>query len=97
MILKLHPDAEIDLQLALNQYAQADIELVDRFLDMLDETFSRIMKFPNQYPFESDTAQKILMKKFPFIVLYEVYHETIMVLAIFNTRRDPKVLADRLT
>jgi len=96
MILKLHPDAEVDLNLARDQYAKIDPVLAERFVAMLDETFGRIQKFPHLYPFESATAQKILMKRFPFIVLYEVYHETIMILAIFNTNRDPKVLSDRL-
>lgn len=35
------------------------------------------------------------MKKFPYIIIYEQYIETIMILAIFHTKQDPQKLIDR--
>ncbi len=92
MIIKLHPDAEEDLKKALDYYFEIDIKLEQKFIDFLDETFERILKFPNLYPYETKTVQKILMKNFPYILLYEQYENIIMVLAIFHTKRDPKEL-----
>lgn len=96
MIIKLHPKAEEDLKEALEHYSKIDIDLEKKLIDYLDQTFKKILKFPNLYPYETKTSQKILMDKFPYILIYEQYQDIIMVLAIFHTSRDPIRLEDRL-
>ena len=96
MIIKLLPEAENDLYEALDYYKEIDISLKNNFINDLDNTFDKILKFPNLYPFETKTSQKILMNKFPYIILYEKYNEIIMILAIFHTKRDPKDLYTRI-
>ena len=95
MILKLHPKAEEDLKNALNYYYSIDHKLETVFINLLDSTFNKIIKFPKIYPYETPTAQKYVMNKFPYIILYEQYKDIIMILAIFHTKRDPKNLKDR--
>ena len=96
MTIKLHPEAEEDLKRALDYYGNIDNKLEEKFIAFLDETFQQILKFPTLYPYETQTAQKILMKKFPYIILYEQYQNIIMILAIFHTKRDPETLKARL-
>ena len=96
MDIRLHPKAEDDLQEALNHYQKIDKNLSDKFLFYIDNTFNKILNFRNIYPYETKTSQKVLMEKFPYIVIYEQYKNIIMILAIFHTSRNPINLDNRV-
>lgn len=95
MAIKLHPLAVEDLKEALDYYFDIDIKLETKFIIDLELTYDRILKFPNLYPYETKTSQKILMEGFPYIVLYEQHEDIIMIFAIFHTSRDDKELSIR--
>ncbi len=97
MPIKLHPKAEIDVEEALQYYEQVDKTLKLKFIHYLETTFNKIILFPHIYPYETKTSQKILMEKFPYIIIYEQYQDGIMILAIFHTSRDPINLDNRVT
>lgn len=92
MTVKLHPLAEGDLKEASDYYFDIDVNLETKFMTDLESTFNRILKFPNLYPYETKTSQKILMELFPYIILYEQLEDMIMIFAIFHTSRDDKEL-----
>ena len=96
MTIKLLPEAQNDLNKALDYYFNVDIKLKDKFINDLDITFDKILKFPDLYPYETKTSQKVLMQKFPYIILYEKYKDIIMILAIFHTSRDNNILKSRI-
>ena len=96
MTIKLHPKAEEDLHNALNYYYEIDKKLEIKFLKYLELTFDKILQFRNLYPYENKVVQKIIIEKFPYIVLYEQYKDIIMILAIFHTKRDPDELTCRV-
>ena len=96
MDIKLHPKAKEDLQEALNHYFKINLNLEKKFIYYLDLTFNKILDFPNLYQYETKTSQKVLMDKFPYIVIYEQYKDIIMILAIFHTSRNPINLQDRV-
>ena len=95
MKIKLHEKAEKDLQEALDYYFEIDSKLEKNFISYLEQTFNKILKFPNLYQYETKTAQKTLMDTFPYIVIYEKYEDIIMILAIFHTSRNPINLQGR--
>lgn len=95
MTLKLHPLAENDLIIALNYYFEISPKLKKKFLAQVDKQFNNILNSPNLYQYETKTSQKVLMKKFPYIIIYEQYEEIIMILAIFHTKQNPKKLTQR--
>jgi len=95
MHIKLHPKAEEDLIGILNHYFKININLKKKFIHYLDLTFNKILDFPNLYQYETETSQKVLIDKFPYIVIYEQYEDIIMILAIFHTSRNPINLQDR--
>ncbi|MGE4418751.1 MAG: type II toxin-antitoxin system RelE/ParE family toxin [Sulfurimonas sp.] len=95
MTLKLHPLAENDLRIALNYYFDLSPKLEKRFLSYIDKQFNNILNSPNLYQYETKTSQKVVMKKFPYIIIYEQYEDIIMILAIFHTKQNPKKLTQR--
>ncbi len=96
MEIRLHPKAEEDLNEVLNHYFKIDINLEKKFISYLELTFNKIVNFPNLYQYETKTPQKVLIDKFPYIVIYEQYEDIIMILAIFHTSRNPINLQDRI-
>ena len=95
MELKLHPHAEDDLKEALKYYNEIDKNLSSKFINTLDFTFDKILQNQKLYPYETTTTQRVLMGKFPYIIIYEHYQNIIMILAIFHTSRDPNKLEKR--
>ncbi len=95
MTLKLHPLAENDLKIALNYYFEISPKLENKFLSYIDKQFNDILNSPNLYQFETKTSQKVIMKKFPYIIIYEHHEDIIMILAIFHTKLNPKKLIQR--
>ena len=93
--VKLHLKAQEDLDEALDYYTSIDQSLKNKFINDLDLTFGKIKKYPKLYPYETLTTQKVLLKKFPYIVLYEHFENVIMVLAIFHIKRHPSILGTR--
>lgn len=96
MMLKLHPKAEEDLIDTLNYYYDIDAKLEAKFVEYLEITFDKIEQFAHLYPYENEVVQKVIVEKFPYIVLYEQYEDMIMILAIFHTKRDPDTLVNRV-
>lgn len=95
MTLKLHPLAENDLIIALNYYFEISPKLEKKFLAQVDKQFNDILNSPNLYQYETETSQKAVMKKFPYVIIYEQYEDIIMILAIFHTKQNPKKLTQR--
>ena len=95
MTLKLHPLAENDLKIALNYYYEISPKLEKRFLSHIDKQFTNILSSPDLYQYETKTSQKVVMKKFPYIIIYEQYEGALMVLAIFHTKQSPSKLEER--
>lgn len=96
MTIKLHPKAEEDLANALNYYYEIDEKIEAKFLKYLELTFDKILQFTTLYPYENEVTQKVIVEKFPYIVLYEQCGDMVMILAIFHTKRDSNKLRSRV-
>jgi hypothetical protein len=48
------------------------------------------MRNPELYPIVHKDFRKVVVKRFPFVVLYESDDVEIRILGIFHSRRDPK-------
>ena len=96
MQIKLHPLAQEDYKKAIDYYYAINAELEQKFITHLDNCFHKIVQFPNLYPFEIRTAQKVIMQRFPYVILYEKYQNEIMILAIFHTKQNPRKLQGRI-
>ena len=97
MIIKLIPEAEIDLKNSLKYYKNISKGISDKFLKDLDITFEKIKNNPELYPFETKYSQKVLMGDFPYIIFFTIYKTSIIILAIFHTSRNPNILEERLS
>jgi toxin ParE1/3/4 len=49
------------------------------------------MDGPERYPFIHKDLRRRLVERFPYAILYRVYPEAVVVVAIMHGRQDPRV------
>ncbi len=89
-------DAESDLKEAVDWYRSVDPGLEMEFLRAVDACFSSIRRSPEQYSLIYKNVRRALLRKFPYAIFYFVFDDTVVVIACFHTRRDPKGWQDRV-
>lgn len=92
----LSPRALCDADDAKRWYDHCDEGLGSEFLRSVDECLGRIRRDPGRYRLFKPPYRKTLLRRFPYQVVYEERGESIWVLAVFHSSRDPKQLANRM-
>ena len=87
--LVFHPAVGEDLELILAYYAERDPALPSRFRARLKEQADRLLMFPESGTILFESYRRVLLKRFPYMVVYLVSEERIHVLALVSVRRDP--------
>ena len=64
--------------------------LGESFLYELETGYKRILGNPTFYSFLENGFRRISLKRFPYIIIYEIDGNSIVVYAIFHTSRDPE-------
>ncbi len=90
MLVRFHPKADIELHKALKWYSQLKLGLDTGFMRCIDEAISRIRRNPKMFPVAFKNARRAMLKRFPYIIYYEIGEKEIMILAVFHAKRDPK-------
>lgn len=79
---------------AYNYYEEQLIGLGERFLNLLQKRYTDLSNHPAHYGFinndENLNLREVLLAKFPFVVVFEIIHNDVVVYAIHNTHRHPK-------
>jgi plasmid stabilization system protein ParE len=89
MLIRFHPEADKEFYEAIAWYMTQKIGLETEFMRCVDEAISRIQHNPFMFPIALRNTRKAMIKRFPYIIYYEVSNNEIMVLAIFHTKRSP--------
>lgn len=72
-------------------YELTSVGLGDRFLKSLEATYKKISHLPKSYGFISKEKdlRDVNIKNFPFVVIFQIFDNKVIVLRIFNTNRKP--------
>ena len=79
-----------ELRQATLFYEQQKKGLGVRFLDEIDDTIDRILRFPYAWHPVSARSRRCRTHRFPFGLLYQVRPDEILITAVMDLRRDPK-------
>lgn len=90
MIIRFSPEADNELAEARQWYAHQREDLDLEFMQSIDDAMSRIVASPDQYPNVYKSLRRIVIRRFPFAIFYEVAADEIQVIAVFHSRRDPE-------
>ena len=93
--IKITPTAFNDLQNSIDYYNKQQKGLGIKFNNVIQITFIELKKEPASGSFIYDSVRYKVIKKFPYIILYElINHNTIAVYRIFNTFQNPFWISD---
>lgn len=90
MIIRFTPEADAELAEALRWYAHQREDLDVEFMECIDDALSQVVRNPHLYPIVYRNLRRVVVRRFPFAVLYEVTADEIQVMAVFHSRRDPE-------
>jgi plasmid stabilization system protein ParE len=63
--------------------------LGEKFLENLEIYFDRIQKYPKHYQIKRKPYREVFVKNFPFLIIYEIIENSIVVYAVFHTSKNP--------
>jgi plasmid stabilization system protein ParE len=88
--------AEIELAEAVTYYNHESQGLGYEFAVEVKRTIARIVQYPNAWTPLSERTRRCRTNRFPYGLIYQVRHETILVVAVMHLRKDPKSWRTRL-
>lgn len=87
--LEIKQEAVFDIKEAYLYYEEQRIGLGNRFLKTLESYLQRVQKYPEHYQIKRKPYREAFIKDFPYLIIYEIEGNKIIVYAVFNTWRNP--------
>jgi len=87
--LFIKEEAKVEIVDAYNWYERKQLELGERFIVVLDDYFKNIRSTPKQFPIKHKSKRQATIKEFPYIIIFEIEDNDIIIYAIFNTNQNP--------
>ncbi len=95
-VVQLLPEAERELEEAFRWYEGQRRGLGLEFILAFDAAVERLRRLPEGHELVALRTRKVLLRRFPYLVLYAVEEKYILVTAVFHGRRDPLRWSDRV-
>lgn len=93
--IELSEEAEADLEKSYAYYLEESPKLADTFFKSINSIFNDIKRNPLIFPVAYEDIRKYVVKKFPFVIYYQIDKSKIKVIAIFHTSRNPEIWNER--
>ena len=90
------PEAENDLSKAFSWYEEKLPGLGDDFLLQIDAGINLLSKNPKLHPIEYREIRKHLVQRFPYKIIYMNKEETVIIIAVIHSRRQPGLSKKRI-
>ncbi len=71
-------------------YEQQKQGLGERFINELEDKYHKISNNPTAYGKRNDSYRHIVLRKFPYVIVFRIIEKTVVVYAVFHTSRNPK-------
>ena len=91
----VRPEAEIEVEEAYRWYESRRSGLGKDFVLEVDACFSAILRNPYSYPVKHKEVRRALLHRFPYSIYYLVEEDSIVVIAVFHAKRDPRIWQSR--
>ena len=87
--VRLHPGAIAEAKAAYDWYAIRNSAAANAFLFELDQAIGKIQTSPERWTAHLHGTRKILLRRFPYGVVYRITESAIQVIAVAHERRRP--------
>ena len=88
--IEIRPLAVIEIIEAYDWYEEQRNGLGNDFLDELESFYSILNANPNTYSYFEKPVREGKIKRFPYVVIYEVVEKSIIIYSVFMSRQNPK-------
>ncbi len=88
--LVISSEAQREITEALLWYRGKAPYLDREFINCIENGFSMIRRNPLMFPAVHKHYRKLLIKRFPYQIIYTVQESEILVLAVFHARKNPE-------
>ncbi|MFP4035841.1 MAG: type II toxin-antitoxin system RelE/ParE family toxin [Desulfovermiculus sp.] len=95
MSFRFHPDAELEFWDAIQYYEGVDQGLGHDFAAEVYSAVQRAMAYPAAWAQLEGEVRRVLVRRFPYGVLYSEDDDGILVVAVMHLHRDPEYWKDR--
>jgi toxin ParE1/3/4 len=87
--VEIHPDALAEAEAARQWYQVRSDDAADAFLAELNLGVESIRVSPKLYPRYIGGTHRYLMRRFPYLIVYQLLEAKIRVIAVAHSRRKP--------
>ena len=94
--LEIHPSALAELKSGLNWYLQRNEAAAVKFAAEVDRAIGLIIESPARWPAGEHTTRKIVLRRFPFAIVYREKKAAVQILAVAHGHRRPGYWNNRL-
>lgn len=88
-LLEVKDEANSEIIEAYLYYEEKRTGLGEEFLEHLNIYFDRITTNPKHFPQKRKPYREAYIKRFPFLIIYEIMSNKIIVYSVFNIRQNP--------
>jgi toxin ParE1/3/4 len=96
MRVLFRPEAREDVIQARDWYEKQSAGLGGEFVRALEAAVASASRSPDAFPAVSGELRRVLLRRFPYSLVYQLHGDTLVVLACFHHRRSPRTLTDRI-
>lgn len=75
---------------AYDWYNNQQQDLGEVFIAALGDCFERITQHPKAYSNIKKNYRQARLKKFPYVIVFEIFKTDVVVFSVFHTSRNPK-------
>jgi toxin ParE1/3/4 len=93
--IEISDEAEIDFDKSYEYYFEESPKVADAFFKRINISLEDIKQNPFTFPIAYKEVRKYLVRKFPFVIYYQIDNSAIKVVAIFHTSRNPEIWNER--
>lgn len=94
--VRIHPAALEEAEAATEWYRRRSPQVAGMFLDELDRTIDRIGVHPGQFPEYAFGTRRLVLQRFPYLVVFRETPTGVEVIAVAHGRRRPGYWRDRV-
>ncbi|MGZ3336181.1 MAG: type II toxin-antitoxin system RelE/ParE family toxin [Isosphaeraceae bacterium] len=85
----LHPEAEAEYEHVLAWYLERSPQAAERFESAFHETIEAISSHPEMFPLCDDIHRYVLLKRYPYSLIYRLDGDVACVIAVAHSKRLP--------
>jgi plasmid stabilization system protein ParE len=88
--VRLHPDADRDVEHGLAFYSDRSLIAAERFLSEIEAALILVAEAPDRWPLYRAGTRRYVLSAFPYSIVYRATQDEIQVFAVAHAKRRPQ-------